>query len=121
MVLCTSLFAQKLTLNTNLRVAQEGKEKLAALMLYNITLDKNELDFDCTNCNLDYKITLTENVTKTVTAAYNIETFNTTETDQVSLIYKANILFSICIHQSNGVDLFYLKSEIKIENKTVSL
>lgn len=111
MLIASITFAQDL--QTNLRIAQDSKGKLAALMIYDITKKGTDLEFDCKNAEIDFTLKLTTLVKIDTTKGYIVKTYDTDDTDLVSFISKKGKLISICIIQANGVKLFYMNSEIK--------
>ena len=105
-----NVFSQ--TLNTNLRVAQRGEEKDVTVLLYEIKIDYNTISFDCKNAPLDFTLEVEELLSIETINEFQVETFSTTEEDEIVFIYRGETLVSICVKQINDVDLLYMHSEI---------
>jgi len=109
------------TLETNLRIAKDSENELATLLTYKITVDSNNITFDCIDCKMDFQIGFLETVNSLEDVnGYRVVTINTDESDRISLIYKSNILNAVCIHQINGVNLFYVYSKISVSEKNIT-
>ena len=121
LIVATFTAATSQTINTNLRVATDGKEKDVALYLYEIEIKEKEIQFTCTNCEMDFTLNLTDTIAVSDEKVYRIITKDTDDSDQVSIIYKNGILNSVAIIQINGVTLYYIQSEIKAKDISYKL
>jgi len=109
------------TLSTNIRVATDKVDKDVALYLYDIEITEKTIKFDCTNCEMDFTLNLTDTISISDEGQYRIITKDTDDTDQINIIYKNGQLTSVAIQQINGVDLYYMRSEIRAKEVTYRL
>lgn len=120
-LLSIPLFAQD-TLRTNVRLASEQnmqeENPAVDLMSYEITVNDGKVKFICDECIWDFIVDLTDTLETTSDGDYYLVTMDTPESDYVTLFYNLGKLEMVVIHQINGVDLFYRKSKITVEDQT---
>lgn len=121
LIVATFTAATSQSISTNLRVATDGKDKDVALYLYEIEIKEKQINFNCTNCEMDFTLNLTDTISVSDEKSYRIVTKDTDDTDQVNIIYKNGILNSVAIQQINGVTLYYIQSEIKAKDISYKL